>query len=105
MLVLPFAEEMLLLGQKLKVNSDRICALRITCEKEVMFAIAVYLPPARIPNLTIFDVYWMNSMFWYMMNNSSQGDVCIIGDVNCQFGREAGPRGINGIQMESSSIE
>ena len=25
---------------------------------------------------------------------SSKGDRCIIGDVNCQLGREAGPRGI-----------
>ena len=60
---------------KVKVNSDRICALRITSEKEVIFVIAVYLPP-EYSKLDDF-CHVLDELHIVVDDCSSKGDVCV----------------------------
>ena len=65
-----------------KVESDRICILRIPTSKAVIFIVAVYLPPvgSKLANFhTVVDM-----LSHICEDLSGQGMVCIIGDFNVQ---------------------
>ena len=79
--------------RRVKVDCDRICALRIDSPEQPLFVLSVYLPPAgsRLADFIHTLDILQHTVEWL----STEGLVCVVGDLNAQLGPGAGPRGRN----------
>ena len=73
------------------LGDDRICVIKVTRDKQMpVFVVGVYLPQrdCRISN---FDDY-LYHLEYVIEKCQAEGVAIIIGDFNCHFGGESGPR-------------
>jgi hypothetical protein len=80
--------------QTINVDSDRICAIQLAnasnSTKSNLYIIGVYLPHQRC-QISNFQLH-LNKLETLVQQCQKDGEVVIIGDTNCHFGTEVGPR-------------
>jgi len=76
-----------------ETNNDRICAIELSgvLFSKSLFVICVYMPHQACKISTFENV--INALGDLLARVQHQGEVVIIGDTNCHFGREIGNRG------------
>ena len=70
---------------------DRICALQVNLCDMTLFIVGVYMPHASCIIADYKQV--LSELDGVLIDMMSKGEVILIGDVNCHFSREIGPRG------------
>lgn len=75
-----------------RIKSRRICSISLLRENcQLLHVIGVYMPQTSCKNEKFVDELLILEEMITQYNQS--GDVMILGDVNCHFGKECGPRG------------
>jgi endonuclease/exonuclease/phosphatase family metal-dependent hydrolase len=78
--------------RSVNVNSDRICAIELIgeCKNDSLFIISVYMPHSAC-KIASYEGH-VNILNGLIQECKQRGEVVVIGDMNCKFSNEMGPR-------------